>query len=296
MVKSIIRWTFILAVLLAAGPLVGQLAQSVHDHQGGRDCSLLISGSPLWGIAVGAMIAAVAMVVGFIGSRFFSLGTGLACAGLIYMWAAWNLGATESLIRASGGTLRFELLGLEGAALMALAAFTAHLCTKAAAPAQPADPERRTLAGLGALLVKAAPADTKLPIVLLSIGASILAGALVGSVLAVNGLKGQALFAAIAAGIACGFAAASVANSSKVTLHPVAPMAGMLVLALLAPIAARVLHGTHLVDLMYQDRLLPLARILSVDWVAGALLGVPVGMSWAGVVLDVRAIEHPEPI
>lgn len=296
MVKSTIRWTFILAVLLAVGPTLGWLARSIHDVQGGHSCSLLVNGTAAKGVLVALATAASGLVLGVMASRLFSLGTGLACAGFCYTWAAWNLGTVEGIVRTTGGSANLLMLGIEGAVLMGIAAVTVHVCTRAAAAAQPVDPERRVPAGIGSLLVKASPEGAGLGPILIAAAIGAVAGGLIASIFAVNGLKGQSLFAAIAAGVACGLAASSVAGSSKIVLHPVTPMLGMVLLALVGPMVAKFMHGSHLVDLMYQDKMFPLSRILSVDWVAGALLGVPIGMGWAGVVLDVRSVEHPEPI
>ncbi|MCX5689855.1 MAG: hypothetical protein NTV94_08770 [Planctomycetota bacterium] len=296
MVKSTIRWTFILAVLLLVGPMIGWLARSMHDVHGGHSCSLLVSGTAARGVMVAMVTAATGLVLGAIASRLFSLGTGLACAGFCYTWAAWNLGTVEGIVRTSGGGASLMTLGIEGAVLMVLAAATVHACTRAAAGAQPVDPERSVPSGIGSLLAKAAPQGTGLGPILIAAAIGAVSGGLVASIFAVNGLKGQSLFAAIAAGVACGLAASSVAGSSKVVLHPLTPMLGMVLLALVGPMVAKFMHGSHLLELMYQDKMFPLSRILSVDWVAGALLGVPIGMGWGGVVLDVRSVEHPEPV
>jgi hypothetical protein len=70
----------------------------------------------------------------------------------------------------------------------------------------------------------------------------------------------------------------------------------MVVAAVAAPVVAKFMHGDTLLSVLYADRLMMAAKPLPVDWAAGALLGVPVGMGWAGAVLDVRAMEmEPKP-
>jgi hypothetical protein len=293
MVKTAIRWTFILAVLLAAGPAAGWLARTIHDTEGGHACTLLLSDAPARSAFIGLGVAVVAVAVGGIGARLFSLGTGAACAGSLFLWASWYLGTVESAIRTSGDRTNLILLAVEGLALTIGAAVVGHVCGMAAASKHPVDPERPAPSGAAGMLIGAAPAGVLVGQALPAILAGAIAAAVAANLVAVNGLKGQALFAAIIAGIASGWLASSVAASGKITLRVAAPMLAMIVPAVIGPIVAKLLHGSHLVELMYADKLLPLARISPMDWAAGSLLGVPVGVAWSGVVLDVRAEESP---
>ncbi len=293
MIKTILRWTYILACLLAIGPAAGWLARFVRDGQGGHACSLLVGETPMAGAIIGMAVIAAAAVVGVIASRLFSLGTGLAMAGVMFGWTSWHLGTVESIIRATGGSVNLLVLALEGFVLTAAAAGIAHAATLAAASSQPAlttKPGSR----LAGMLVKSAdrPAmGVTAAAVVIGAGAAVAAA----SLLCMSGLKGQTLMGAVVAGIACGMASCYVAGAAKVSLHPAAPSIGMVLAAVAAPVAARFMHGDQLLSALYADRLLAAARPLPVDWAAGALLGVQVGMGWAGAVLDVRAMEMGEP-
>lgn len=292
MVTSFIRWAYILLILLAVGPLAGWAVRSLHDAQGGHDCSLLLSDAPIRGLLIGLAISAAALVVGALASRLFSLGTGLACAGFLFAWASWQLGTVEGIIRTSGGQANLLVIALEAALLSVAAILIGIVCTRAAASAQPAaDPAPKGVAGLFA---KSMPEGSTLMPIVAAVAVGAISGGLAAAILAVNGLKGQSLCAAILGGLVCGLISSHAATASKITLHPAAPMLGMMLVAIIAPVATSIMQGKQLMELMYADQLVTLARPLSLDWIAGMLLGVPTGMAWAGVVLDVRSIEQPE--
>ncbi|MEI7656933.1 MAG: hypothetical protein WCK33_02580 [Phycisphaerae bacterium] len=294
MIHSILRWTYILVCLLAIGPAAGWLARSLHDGAGGHACSLLVGESPARGVMIGLVVIAVAAVVGTIASRLFSLGTGLAVAGIIFGWTSWHLGTVESIIRATDGRVDLLRFAVEALALTLAATGIAHATTVAAASSQPAAASRSG-SWLERALVKSAdrPASgVAVAAVVIGAGAAFAAASLV----CLSGLKGQCLMGAVVGGIACGLAACYVAGAAKVTLHPAAPALGMVVAAVAAPVVAKFMHGDTLLSVLYADRLMMAAKPLPVDWAAGALLGVPVGMGWAGAVLDVRAMEmEPKP-
>ena len=292
MIKPILRWTYILACLLVIGPAAGGLAKFVSDGQGGHACSLLVGDTPLAGAMIGLAVVAIAAVAGLIAARLFSLGTGLAMAGVVFGWTSWHLGTVESIIRATGGEVELLHVAAEGLLLTFASAGIAHLATLAAAASQPAVASKPGTR-LESMLVKTAdrPAlGVTVAAAVIGAGAAFAAASLV----CLSGLKGQSLMGAVVAGIACGMVACYVAGAAKVTLHPTAPALGMLLAAVAAPVAARFMHGNDLLAVLYADRLLAAARPLPVDWAAGALLGVPVGMGWAGAVLDVRAMEMGE--
>jgi hypothetical protein len=68
-------------------------------------------------------------------------------------------------------------------------------------------------------------------------------------------------------------------------------MLALAVLGLAGPLVAKGVQGSRLVEATYAGELLALARPLSLDWAAGALLGVPLGLAWAGAMLDHRSAE-----
>src|SRR5262249_39973802 len=124
-----------------------------------------------------------------------------------------------------------------------------------------------------------------------------LAGAILGAAavcavlawfLAVSGAKGQTFMAALIGALGAGVAAQMVARSKDLHVTPVTPILPIALVALAGPLVAVALHGARLVDAVYAGTVFSLARPLSLDWAAGAVIGVPIGLGWAGSMLDRR--------
>jgi len=110
---------------------------------------------------------------------------------------------------------------------------------------------------------------------------AIIAGAAAGWFIGVNPHKGQAVFAAIAAGVIGGAAGRLV--DFEVSLPSL--MLPIVVLAVLGPLSGYAMAGgggAQVVQAAYKGTLFPLANITALDWIAGALLGIPMGVAWAG--------------
>ncbi len=130
------------------------------------------------------------------------------------------------------------------------------------------------------------------PTSMLAIGAATIAAGLVAWLMAFHGAKGQTLFAAFLGGIAAGAAAAIVSAGSSdsqddVPADPVLSASlGMVLLAVIAPLAAVIIHGVPgskaLDSAIMTGNLFHLSHIGALDWAFGALMGVPVGLGWAG--------------
>jgi len=127
------------------------------------------------------------------------------------------------------------------------------------------------------------------------LGVSLLAGVAAGGVVAwfcaVTDLKGQTLMAGVLAAIAAGAASHLAGNAMHSSVSPVPSLLAMALLGLVGPLLARGMHGEHVVEAVYGGALFGPGRLMSLDWAAGALLGVPIGMGWAGAMLDSRAAE-----
>jgi hypothetical protein len=104
--------------------------------------------------------------------------------------------------------------------------------------------------------------------------------------LVVSELKGQAVLGvtlAILAGVAAGRVAA---------FHtpPQVFMVAIVVLAVAAPACTAAIQGGNLLEVTYQNRLWPIARPVPLDWIAGGLLGAPIGLAWAASLVE-RQVE-----
>ena len=62
------------------------------------------------------------------------------------------------------------------------------------------------------------------------------------------------------------------------------------VLAIVGPLSGEALASSGVVATTYKGNLFPLANISALDWIAGGLLGIPLGVAWAGSMIEKR---HP---
>lgn len=292
-VPSILRWSLLVASLLFVGPACSLPLASLRDADGGSATSMLISTSPGIGILGGLLVFAGAGLVGVIGAHAFSMGWGFVCSGLVLAWGAWRIAPIDTLIRRSQGPGELPWLAAEGLLAVALAIVLAVVITHIARSRQASPVARASLAplrpGLHLLIehddiAKIAPAAG-----MATLAASLAAGA-VAYVVAASMLKGQTFFAACAAGLASGVVVQLVATGQRAKATPTLGVLALVVPALAAPIIAQVTQGDAIVREAFAGTLFPPARVLSLDWAAGAMLGVPMGMGWAGAILDTRAV------
>jgi len=296
MLHSTAKWSFILFCLFALGPAVSTLAFHLRDVDGGPAASLLIGESLSAGLFAGVAALAAALVAGILGAALFSMYTGLGCAGLILAWSGWGLGTIDDFARRTRDSSDLTMLGIEGMIAAILVAGLATLVMKVALsrehagrlPSQHSVPPR-VPSWIGALALRAEENAKPLP----AAGAGLILGAIVmGAVVwlaALTPMRGQTLMAVVLGGMAAGLCAQLAASSFRVMLSPIAPLLGVAVLALFGPISAGVLHGSGFLPALFDGTLWPLARPLSLEWGAGALLGIPLGLAWGGSVLDLRA-------
>lgn len=287
MLKGALKWTLIVGTLMAVGPLASLPMLSLNDLQGGSAITFLANDSGLLSAALClAAVFLAALLVGAIGAIAFSLNTGLACAGLVLAWGAWRQGDMESLLRVDASTSLLWKLAIEGALLGVLALALAAFLGRLAATRQK-DPAGAPLP----FIARASRDASPYPLMAAILAASLVGGAVGIFLVAQTALKGQAVAAAVIGGLCAGLAGQLAASQLKGAAGLALPLLAMLILAALGPSLATFLNDPGLRSAAYTNALVPLARLAPLDFAAGALLGVPVGLTWAGAHLDLRAVE-----
>lgn len=287
------KWAFVLAVLFLIGPAVSEPLRHLHDANGGRGLTLLTAKPLLGGLSAGLFVLAVAGVVGVIAARFLTLGIGYATAGFVVGWGAWRTGTADALIRrAADGPL--YIVAFEALLLAFFGVLITALMGRAAAKHQPGAAASKTTGLLG-LAVRSEQQGPHTPALIMALVAGVAACAFAAWFVAISPLKGQAVAAAAAGGLLAGFVGQMAANSQRASITPIVPVLAVMVVGVASPVLAAMLYGDGITQKMYAGQMIPLARVLPLDWLAGALLGAPVGLGWSGVVLDERAREHPVP-
>ncbi|MCB9844624.1 MAG: hypothetical protein H6811_01360 [Phycisphaeraceae bacterium] len=283
-----LRWTLTLGALFVMGPVAGMAVHAMKAPDGTHNASPLASGSPGAGVLALALVAGLTALVGAASGRFFGPRIGLRNAGFVAAWAAWSSGEVHEILRSarSGGPMSGIAIEAAVVAVLLIAATVATLLASRA-PAETAETRELPVGPDG--LTRALRSMGSVAALAGLVGALGLGYALAWLV-ALESLKGQAVFAAIFAGIGAGVGArlgAALADSG----HQPAPLLPVLAIALLA-IAGSILP---LATLSGPDAILshalagtlhPLSRVMPLDWMAGGLLGVPIGLGWAGAMMD----------
>lgn len=273
-VQTSIRWSLPLIAVFVAGPAAGWLIRALRAPDGSSDVSLLLGASPVLGAVAGLVAVGICFVAALPAARMYGPRSGLLTFALALMWPAWMTGRVGWILRAdpSAGTL--ALLGLEGllvgvvvtGAIIGLGRWSSQRTTPLTS--DPVGQFRRaftTTAGLAGTAAGAA------------------AGLGVAWVVAKEDLRGQALLAAFGAGIASAVAARLVGTALDQEAPIASGFAGMVVAATLAPLVVLLVPGVSDLPAALLTGSVPGAALLQpMDWAAGALLGVPTGLSWVG--------------
>jgi len=288
-VHTTLRWIFILACVLAVGPAVSMPLARLQDADGGHAVTMLLSTSIGQGVIATFAVLGAAAVVAAIGTWFFSAGTAFACAGLVLGWGAWHMADADSILRRTRDGSDLTRVSIENAIIVLISAILTVLIgvltlrrqrARMTRPDSPVAYLATDKNGRGSVAVAA-----------ISFGAGTLAATIVAFLGAATMAKGQAVFAACIAGIAAGVVCHLVARGQNGLATPTLVVLCALLPATAGPIIAQAMHGSRIMDATFGGSLLPLARIVSLDWACGLMLGVPVGLGWAGAMLDERSAE-----
>lgn len=281
MVQLILKWIVVLAALFAAGPLAASLVSPLTLADGGHAASLFTDGSFAQGLLAGVLVLALATVVGIVSGVLVSRDMGLTTAGLVIAWAAWRFSTVDRAVSRVGGQGMLTVLAIEGLA-MGIAGVAVAMAIGAISR------ERHPRMNIiGTITHEEEPGEQVSILVLVYSG---LLGMIVGGfcvwIVAVEALKGQCVMAAVTGGLACGSAAQLYASTKRVRLGILAPMLAMTILAGASPIVTSSIHGKSVVMDAMAGRLFPLGKLGPFDWLAGALLGVPIGLAWANSMIE----------
>lgn len=283
MTKAVLRWALPLAALLVVGSIGGWMTGSLRATDGATDTTALASASPVMGLAaaIGALLLAVA--AGVFTSHLIGSAFGMWACGLALMMAAWRFGTVDQILlreRASSPLISMAieglilgLIGFVGCAAIVAAGRREDARLAELHPGAPPIPASFRDALVGALKSK------ELPLVIIAgaIGA-LLAAWLIGQ----SPAKGQAIAGAFGAGIAAGavgrFAGAFIEDSAPASAY----MLAMALASTLGPVVALVAGGSGVVDASLRGSLIGTANLIPMDWLAGAFMGLPIGLRWVG--------------
>jgi hypothetical protein len=272
----------------------------LFSPDGGHDASPLVSTQPGLGIALALGVLLLALVLGAVAARFCGAKPGLSTAGIVVAWAAWRTGTIDQMIRTahSGDPLVRQaieagLFGVISVAVIFIISALGRLADDRSGGAAAMEGTLRATSRAGGgefTLALLATAYTLKKLFkgkggVAAIPISILAGGLIAGLIAATPLKGQAVLAAT-------FGAVAAAAAGRLVEEEISfPFlyAPVVLLAIIGPLTGLTAGGgVNVVRASYSGALFPLANITALDWIAGGLLGIPLGAAWAGSMVEKR--------
>lgn len=264
MLKSALHWGCFAAALFVVGPLAWMLVAPLRGIDGVAATTPILSDNPVVGLVRGVLAVGLAVGMGLASAKFVGRTHGYFNAGMVLAWAAAGTATIDGLIR-NHAVGELNLLAVEGllfGGLVLACVWGVHRLTPEK-PADPTSPPAREL--------RSAPLDMAL-----ITGLTLAAGLLASWLVAQNTLKGQM----IATGAATTLVAAALAPLVVPRFSMLALIAGVVLITTIAIPATMLYHGSAVVaKATYGGALLSLGRPLPLDWLAGALLGLPTGLS-----------------
>lgn len=283
MINVLLRWSIPLAALFLLGPIAALFTYSLHASDGGGEATLLLSTSVGQGIAAAAVALLLALGIGIAGARYIEQRSGLLAAGFVLAWAAWGLGRTDRVLALHPANSTLYTLALECTLLILPAALVAMLILRV--------PTRvPKFIAAGDTTRNLADRTHHEPTVLKekSAIAAVLGGA-AGAALGVwlvaqDFNRGQTFGAAVVGGVL----AAAAGRLASQRVSPVYFLIGLMLVGVIGPIVATFVHPSSFgpASAAIAGTLMPLARPLPLDWLAGGFVGIPFGLWWAGAMLE----------
>ncbi len=282
-----IRWIFLLGALFVVGPLSSRVTAGLTAIDGSQHTSLLVGSNMGAGILATIIVFALCAAIVLPGAAITGPRRGMLLACFCLSWASWTTGSVDEIIRSLRGGSPVQTLVME-AVLVGVLMLLLLLAILRVGKVQDRGPD-----GLDFAAGKKAVAENLRGLVslggLAGLAAAVVMGGLVAWIFAIEPLKGQAVFAALLGGIAAGAGAHMVSITVADEDHPaptITPFVAIALLAVIGPIAMQAMADGDLRAASFAGKLFPLGHILPLDWAAGGMLGVPIGVTWARSMIE----------
>jgi hypothetical protein len=280
MSREFIRNIAVTLQLILLGPLVGGLLTMLRAGDGGTSISPLLSSSPAMGFILLVVVCVLSVIIGLVDGRVFGVRSGMRGMGIILGWAAIHTGRTEDILRINAPLMVSIKFAVEALILsIGVVWFVRQLAVMTDRAERLASPEKGPELAVASIARGAS---------LMAAGAACIGGLVAAWFAAFHGAKGQTLFAGMVGGIAAGAFAAIVSagsesKSGERTVDPViSACLGMALASVVAPFSIAFLSGPDPLASALAGKLFRLGHLNGLDWAAGALVGIPVGLGWAG--------------
>lgn len=272
---SVFRWIAVLLALLVVGPIAGTLVERLHTPTGLNAPPPLLAAQTIIGAGSLVAIMAMALALGSVTAALVGRGYGMGVAGVVIGWGAIRSATFDDLLRDFDGRPPFVRLAIEGLVTGALAMLVALAIDKSAGQSHEPRPETGIRKGVLS------------PMTWSAVAGGVIAASIVAWIVAYQSLKGQTIAAGVFAGIVSAGVTQVMTNAQRGNVARLAPFLVTTVLAAGVPLAVMLLPGgPNLSVAAFSGKMPPLARVMPLDWVAGAFMGFPVGLGWARSILS----------
>lgn len=282
MIETLARWISRGIALLLIGPIAAWGVGMVHAPDGSGATTLLTGSSLVSGLVALLIVAGCAWVMAGIAARLGDRHEAMLCMGFVLAWVAWSggrLGETLRMAPESGTFLRLAAEAvLFGLIVVGGLVISDRMSRRSAVDEGLGLSVGGIRAGMGG--------RTGVPALLVSLVAGLGIAWLFGR----NDLPGQSLGVGFLAGIAGGIAATTLVQSMikderdapSGSAHLVVPaLLGLLIAGVAGPLVGLFVPGAGIVLGLIARGTLPGWILVSpAAWSAGALIGVPMGVSF----------------
>ena len=262
--EAIVKYGLFYGALLVVGAIAWRLTCLASDAGGGHGTSLLNSANVGLSIAVGIGALLIAAGMGLLASKMLSPSGGVLDMGVVLAWGAYGLGTLRQIVTAkanadTGAGTRATLtnLAIEAVFVGVAVVAAAWLIERIGRRTEPEE-EAKPGAWLTTLLCGAAGSAAGVWLV------------------AQTGYKGQVVGAAMVGGVVGGIIAYAMDHHAR--LWPL--IAGCAVVSVAGPVLALVTGGSDstLHAAVISGSIHRWAQLTGLDGMAGACLGIPVGL------------------
>jgi hypothetical protein len=264
MTQIIARWVLLAVAAVVVGPVVGWLVGGAPSLNGGP-ATALVSDSPALGTIRSLLALVLAGGVGLVASLMAGRRTGIAVMGVALVWGAWGTARLDDLARVPEVGNPAASLGIEGFLLgLVAAAIAVGLAYMGRGPGREA----------------IARDNPKAP----AIGAGVFIASAIALawVVARTGMVGQALAAAAVGGFVGGALARTFAQHGGM----LGAILAVPLVAAIGPIVGSMATSGDLVEAVYEHSVAGVLRIMPMDWIAGLLVGLPLGWAQADTMIE----------
>lgn len=282
MIDATTRWVARAIAVLILGPIAARAAGMVLGADGSEAASMLTGNAVAPGLVALAVVGVCTLAAAGVAARLADRHEGVLCAALVLGWVAWSGGRLGETYRLAPEVGTLARLSFEGAAVLVIAVASWVVADRLSRRDAKSEGLTLSTAEINGLLRGKAGVPVLLTGLVCGLGCVWL--------FARHDHPGQGLGAAFLGGVAAGVLGSLVLQSVIKESREVAAIGvggvfvpatvGVMLGAVVGPLVGIGVPGTgKIVDAVVRGDLPGWLAVSPASWVAGALIGVPAGIS-----------------